>query len=122
MVQHGGLSAERWATFTLDQQILMIGNEMNRAGQMMGPSDRGRLRSSYERVLQLTDLTVRVNDRRALRRELLRWRDLVARLYVGPDADPGAHREAFRCLLRFTPLASKQIPLLFRDDSAPSAP
>jgi hypothetical protein len=112
VAQHSGLSIERWAAFTLDQQILMIGNEMNRAAQMMGPSDRERLRNSYERVLQLTDLTIQVHDRRSLRRELLRWRDLVARLYVEPDADPDAHREAFRCLLRFTPLASRQIQLL----------
>jgi hypothetical protein len=31
MSQHSSLSSERWAQFNLDQQILMIGNEMNRA-------------------------------------------------------------------------------------------
>ncbi len=40
MTQHAGLTAERWAAFTLDPQILMIGNEMNRAAKLMGPSDR----------------------------------------------------------------------------------
>ncbi len=30
MPQHSSLSPERWAQFNLDQQILMIGNEMNR--------------------------------------------------------------------------------------------
>lgn len=30
MTQHASLSPERWAAFSLDQQILMIGNEMNR--------------------------------------------------------------------------------------------
>ncbi len=28
--QHGSLTAERWAGFTLDQQILMIANELHR--------------------------------------------------------------------------------------------
>jgi hypothetical protein len=66
------------------------------------------LRRTYERVLRLVDLTVITQPRRALRRELLRWRDLVAALLIGERADP----EAFRRLLRFTPAASLQIPHL----------
>ncbi len=110
MAQHAALSLERWASFNLDQQLLMIGNEMNRACKLMGPADRERLRSTYERVLALTDLTVMVQARRGLRRELLRWRDLVAELYVRMEGDPVAHTEAFRALLRFSPAASRQIP------------
>jgi len=110
MAQHAGLSVERWAQFSLDQQLLMIGNEMNRASKLMAPAERGRLELAYERALHLTDLTIRLHHRRALRRELLRWRDLVARLYVEPTGDPRAHAEAFRVLLRFTPQTSLQIP------------
>ena len=112
MAQHAGLSPERWAAFSLDQQVLMIANEMNRAGKLMAPADRERLRSAYERMLQLADLTVQVSSRRALRRELLRWRDLVAALYVAPGPDPAAHAEVFRALLQLTPEASKQLSLL----------
>jgi hypothetical protein len=112
MAHHAGLSPERWAAFSLDQQVLMVANEMNRAAKLMAPTDRERLRGSYARVLQLTDLTVQAGGRAALRRELLRWRDLVAALYVAPAADPDAHTAAFRALLRLTPEASKQIPLL----------
>lgn len=88
----------------------MIGNEMNRGGKLIEPIRREELRRSYERVLYLVDLTIQGNARRGLRRELLRWRDLVAQLYL--DAEPGrvAHTEAFRVLLRFTPVASQQIP------------
>jgi hypothetical protein len=86
----------------------MIANEMNRAAKLMAPGDRERLRNAYERILRLTDLTVEVNARRTLRRELLRWRDLVAALYIAPAADPAAHAAAFRALLRLTPEASKQ--------------
>ena len=112
MTQHASLSSERWSSFSLDQQILMIGNEMNRAGKLTGPQDRVRRSSAYERVLNLTDLTVRVQHRRTLRRELLRWRDLVAELYVTENPDPVLHAAAFRVLLRFTPEASKQINCL----------
>ncbi len=114
MAQHAGLSLERWASFSLDQQVLMVANEMNRAAKLMAPSERARLRNCYERILQLTDLTLQVGGRAALRRELLCWRDLVSALYLAPAPDPDAHTAAFRALLRLTPEASKQIPLLLR--------
>jgi hypothetical protein len=107
--QHASLTPERWSTFSLDQQILMIGNEMNRASKLFAPEDRSRLRNSYERALRLTDLTVEVQRRTGLRRELLRWRDLIAELYASAEPSPDEHRIAFRALLRFTPEASTQL-------------
>lgn len=112
MTQHSSLSPERWAAFNLDQQILMIGNEMNRASNLMKREDHPGLRLVYERVLRLLDLTVEVQKRPSLRRELLRWRDLVAALYVQADPEPAEHRAAFRSLLLFTPEAARQIPLV----------
>jgi hypothetical protein len=112
MTQHASLTPERWATFSLDQQILMIGNEMNRAMRQMRPEDREHLALSYERILRLTDLTVEVNPRQTLRRELLRWRDLIAELYIRPASDPVDHASAFRALLLFTPTAAQQIPFV----------
>jgi len=116
VTQHASLTPERWARFDLDRQVLMIGNEMNRAARFVAPGDAPSLRACYERVLRLTDLTVQVNPRRALRRELLRWRDLVAALYIeaagGSALDAEAHRAAFRALLQLRPVAAKQIPLL----------
>jgi len=107
--QHAALTGERWSQFTLDQQILMIGNEMNRASKLLEPGERERLRNCYERALRLLDLTVAVNSKSTLRRELLRWRDLIAALYIAREPDRTAHEAAFRCLLRFTPAASEQI-------------
>ena len=122
--QHASLSADRWACFSFDEQVLMIGNEMNRAAKLLTPADRERLRACYERVLALVDLTVRVQERPSRRRELLRWRDLVAAMLIAETADAEAHAEAFRCLLRFTPAASAQIPFVLsllhplKDDQA----
>lgn len=112
MSQHSALSPERWSGFPRDQQILMIGNEMNRASRLVSPADSEGLRRAYERVLRLVDLTVEVQKSRSLRRELLRWRDLVAALYVRPEPDPEGHRSAFRALLFLTPESARQIPLL----------
>jgi hypothetical protein len=110
--QHAGLSPERWTTFTFDQQVLMIANEMNRASKLQESSDRDLLRTCYERVLALVDLTVGVQKRESRRRELLRWRDLIAAMLISDTPEPLAHAAAFRCLLRFTPAASAQIPLI----------
>lgn len=113
MTQHAHLSATRWASFSSDQQILMIANEMNRAAKLAREGDRERLQNGYERVLQLVDLTIRSHRERSLVRELLRWRDLVAELYVSDAIRFEEHRTLLRCLLYFTPAASQQIPYLF---------
>lgn len=105
---HRSLSEERWSEFTLDQQILMIGNEMNRAKRLLDSADRDRLRNCYERILALTDLTIRVNRKSTLRRELLRWRDLIAELFLSADPERRDHMATFQSLLLFTPEASKQ--------------
>jgi predicted RNA-binding Zn ribbon-like protein len=112
MPGHAMLSADRWARFSLDQQVLMIANEMNRAQKQFDPADRDRRVAAYARALQLADLTIEVNPRRTLRRELLRWRDLIAALYIAPAPDPSAHTAALRALLRLRAATAKQIPLV----------
>jgi hypothetical protein len=115
MTQHASLSPERWAAFNLDQQILMIANEMNRAARLLKRDERPSLSLAYERILRLTDLTVEVQAGPSLRRELLRWRDLVAELYLQPDS--AGHAAAFRCLLLFTPAAARQIPYVLSGEA-----
>ncbi len=112
MSQHASLSPERWATFSRDQQILMIGNEMNRATRRLRLADRPGLLLAYERILRLVDLTVEVQTGYGLRRELLRWRDLIAEMYANPGLQPDHHLAAFRALLQLTPASARQIPLL----------
>jgi hypothetical protein len=112
VTQHASLTAERWASFSLDRQLLMIANEMKRASALMTPGDCDSRRRTYERGLRLLDLTAATQPTRTLRRELLRWRELVAALYGAGEAEPAAHEEAFRCLLPFTPATSRQIPYM----------
>lgn len=106
--QHATVTQERWSQFSLDQQILMIGNEMNRAKKFLESADGDHLRNCYERILNLTDLTIRVNSKPTLRRELLRWRDLIGQLFISAEPDTAGHYEAFKTLLSFTPEAWKQ--------------
>jgi hypothetical protein len=113
--QHDSLTTARWSQFSLDQQILMIANEMNRAKKSLAAKDARRLENCYERVLALTDLTIQTSTKSTLGGELLRWRDLVAGLYVAAGATvPHArdHEALFKCLLLFTAEASKQRPFV----------
>jgi len=112
MTQHAGLTTDRWRQFEHPQRVLMIANEMSRATRLMGHEDAGSRRLAYERVLRLLDLTVAVAERRSVRRELLRWRDLAAALYLDDAAQPDAHRAALRALLQQTPDSASQISYL----------
>jgi hypothetical protein len=109
---HAGLSAARWAAFRPAERILMIGNEANRARRLLEEGEPDGFRRSCERILRLVDLSVEVDPRRSLRRELLRWRDLIAALYVDPSPSRESFASAFRCLLLLHPEAARQIPLL----------
>jgi hypothetical protein len=108
-VQHAGLTRERWAQFDPPRRLLMIGNELFRASKWSAPEHAARRAAAMERVLALLDLTVAVESRPALLRELLRLRDCVAASYIGhPDAEPD--RQLLRALLRLHPAAATQIP------------
>lgn len=107
--QHRSLTPARWSAFTLEQQLLMIANELHRATKLLGPEDLERRRNAYARALRLTDLTVEAHAARPLRRELLRWRDLVAALFLADKVDPAAHRAVLTCLLGMTFATAGQI-------------
>lgn len=112
MSQHASLSADRWRQFNVDQQILMIANEMHRGLSAMQPDRARSLKLCYERVLALVDLTIDAQSRQALRRELLRWREVISELYLREECDPSTHTLALRVLLQMTPEAAKQVALL----------
>lgn len=111
MTQHSGLSPDRWRTFGIERQLLMVANEMNRVRSSFEPEYERSRRLALERVLALTDLTIEVAERTGMRKELLRWRDLVAGLYIG-EADPSAHAVVFRALLLLSPAGKAQLETL----------
>ncbi len=113
MSQHALLSIERWRGFTPNQRLLMIANEMNRLRSSMRPDLLSSRKLGYERVLRLTDLTIELADRPALRRELLRWRDLVGELYLREEPVPSEHESALRALLLMSPVGADQVRALW---------
>jgi hypothetical protein len=112
MTQHAHLTVERWARFDLGQQLLQIGVEMQRGMRWLRPEHIERLRACYERALRLVDLTIEVQAKPTLKRELRLWRGVVAELQARDTPDAGTHRMALRVLLQLHPEAYKQIVLL----------
>ena len=112
MTQYSELPPERWALFDLGQQILQIGLEMQRGLKYLRAERALQLRSCYERAMGLVDLTVQVQENPGLRRELLRWREVVAALYLSEEPDARAHRQALRVLLLLHPESAKQVAIL----------
>jgi hypothetical protein len=112
VTQHAALSLDRWRRFDRGQQVLMIANEMLRTSRRMAHEDAEARRLGYERVLNLTDLTIAATDHRSFRRELWRWRDVAAELYLEALPHPERHAQALRTLLRLEVGAAKQVALL----------
>ncbi|MFN7975750.1 MAG: hypothetical protein U0166_25985, partial [Acidobacteriota bacterium] len=105
------MSPERWAALPYPRQILTIAADMHRASSLFGPGDGHRLRRTYESVLANVDLTVPCSRAGRLR-ELLRFREVIASLWVATDPDRAEHRRALYCLLGFTAESFRQAPYL----------
>ena len=109
MSQHAGLTLERWREFDRDRQLLMIANEMHRGRRAVEPE---QVRRGYERVLRLADLTIQAAKQATFRRELLRWRDCIAELYLEGEPAPERHRQLLHVLLLMSKEAARQRPFI----------
>ena len=108
MTQHTSLSPERWADFGLDQQLLMIGNEMNQAKRFhrVAPTCRVVIRLRV-RVCVLLDLTMKIHQRSSLRRELLGGGTSLPSSMSNPTSRAGSCRR-LSLPPRFTPVAARR--------------
>jgi hypothetical protein len=83
---HKTLTEERWKKFSFSKQIIMIANELNRAGNWLKKDDSTEVRLCYERAFELLYLTISaLKDNRKLK-ELLRFQEMLAYLYTNIDA------------------------------------
>lgn len=83
LVLHKNLTPEKWSKFRKSQQILMIGNELNRAINLKNKKD---ISSCLERALELIDLTVEC-QKGNFRKELLRFREILGESYLNLKTD-----------------------------------
>ena len=82
-VWHNSLK-ERFIEFPVHQHLLMICNELNRAGNLL--NDTQEYKNCLERALELLDYSVNSGVWRTKYKEILRARGLIAHLYVSPPS------------------------------------
>jgi hypothetical protein len=72
--------AARWNDFGRSEQVIMIGNELNRALNMLKDKDFTNAKEALARALELLDLLIEFSDGNR-RWELLRLRGVMAEFY-----------------------------------------
>ena len=79
------MTVDRWNSFPIFQQILMISNELNRSVNCLKKNDTENSRNALERAMELTDLTIEDPKWDKRLKELLRFRELLGMLYSKPE-------------------------------------
>ena len=101
LVYHKKLTIEKWSKYSKGQQILMIANELNRAGNRINNGTTDEVNLCYERAMELTDLTS--SDRKwknpALK-ELRRFRETLGWLYADKNKDIRLNELIYRTLIQ----------------------
>jgi hypothetical protein len=97
-LKHHKTLAARWHNFPRSQQILMIANELNRAKNMMKKRDQKEVINACERAFELIDLTIDTTRALLMRKELLRYRDVLAQIYISNNNDAKLMAKLIRVL------------------------
>lgn len=80
---HKSLDLESWRRFSTGRQILMIANELNRAGNWIKKgTSPDEVKLCYERALELLFLTMTAAKGTSRLRELARFQEVLAALYL----------------------------------------
>ena len=89
---HTGLSAERWHTLDIVEQLANVGSDVERAIRAHETGRMDRRDHALARALELFDLTATdARWRGARRREVLRTREYFCRLFFDAETlEPGA--------------------------------
>lgn len=82
---HQSLSAGRWQTFSLAEQMGNIGSEVHRAIRWYEKKDQSRWQNAFDRALELLDLTIADPRWSMGRRELTRSREVFCGLFYDAD-------------------------------------
>jgi hypothetical protein len=83
--QHRDLAAGRWFKLDLVEQLANVGSEVERTISWREKGDVGRSQRSFERALELMDLTLADPKNRGRRKEPCRARELLADYFAGDN-------------------------------------
>ncbi|MDF0667243.1 MAG: hypothetical protein P0119_14370 [Nitrospira sp.] len=83
---HEQLTAGRWHTLSLVEQLANVGSDVTRAAHWWG-KDQQRCEKAFDRTLELLDLTIAGERWKGQRKELTRARELLCDAMFGGNAD-----------------------------------
>ena len=86
MIQHNDLFAGRWAEMSLAEQMANIGSEVSRTASWMEKGNSAHSRKSFERGLELIDLSISASPRPSATVELCRLREYFCFLFTEKKA------------------------------------
>lgn len=83
---HKSLASGRWHKMSLSEQLANIGSEFNRALHWKDKNDKESEEKSFDRLLELIDLTI--SDRRWKNRisEILRLREVICDFFMNQNS------------------------------------
>jgi len=96
---HPNLSEEKWQSYDRARQVLMIANELNRAQNWLNKDGLENTLPCYERALELTDLTIDDEKWQRRRKELLRFRECLAELYISDKKSLKVNNQLYHGLI-----------------------
>ena len=98
--QHKELAGWRWRQLPFVEQMANIGSEVERSLNWKNKNDAGRLKSAFERSLELIDLTLEDARNNARLKELARMREAIVGYFTGDNqsgSTDASWRKYFMC-------------------------
>ena len=103
--------AARWRTLSLLEQMAHVGSEVERSIRAWESGRPERMGNALDRALELFDLTAADERWRGTRRrEILRAREEVCRLFMDDSPPVGSSRGLREYFLRFAVAARRPVP------------
>jgi hypothetical protein len=97
---HKSVDIQKWKSFSTGQQILMIANELNRAGNWISKATSpDEVKLCYERALELLLLTKTAARGTSRLRELARFQEVLASLYLQDSPELEKNLQAKKVLI-----------------------
>jgi hypothetical protein len=86
-MMHKELHSGRWAQMNLMEQLANVGSEVSRASRWKKKENDIHAQNSFERALELLDLTILHSPRYTATKELCRVREEMCRHFYNSDTE-----------------------------------
>jgi len=100
------MTPEKWQKFSKEEQFLNIAAELSRAKFWLKEKNKEQVLICLNRAFELLDLTINGSRHQKDLKELLRFRDVLARFYIDEDKNIDNFTKILKTLLMFNKFTS----------------